>query len=94
MTRIVSFGARYRRAADRVGAVPGSTIGRDVGRTIAALAAADVLPGIADMEALIPPTSTAHVRRVPGRNLWIWYTATGNAVRVITITDSPPVPIN
>jgi len=46
------------------------------------------------MEALIPPTSTAHVRRVPGRNLWIWYTATGNAVRVITITDSPPVPIN
>jgi hypothetical protein len=73
------LGGRYRKAADRLGVVAGSERGRAAGKTIAALAEADALPGPGDTLALIPPTGRAFVRRVHGRNLWIWAYGAGAA---------------
>jgi hypothetical protein len=69
VTRILRIGGRYRRDADRLSIIVGSERGRAVARTIAALLAAERLPGAGDFVALIPPTRRANVRRVPGRNL-------------------------
>ena len=92
MTRLVRFGGRYRRAADRLGVVAGSERGRAAGKTIAALAEADALPGPGDTLALIPPTGRAFVRRVQGRNLWIWYRVEGGIVYLAHLSSDPPVP--
>ncbi len=92
MNRIPRFYGRFRRTADRLGAVPGSARGRAVGQTIARLCAAETLPGPGDTRALIPPTSAAWVRRVPGRNLWLWYRPRDGEVVLIALTAEPPVP--
>jgi hypothetical protein len=42
----------------------------------------------------MPPTAEAFVRRVPGRNLWLWYTIADDAVIVIVLTADPPVPVD
>ena len=94
MTRLVRFGARYRRAADRLGILPGSVRGRAVGQTIAALANAETLPGPGDTRALMPPTGEAFVRRVPGRNLWVWYRVDDAALYVAHVASDPPVPVD
>jgi hypothetical protein len=44
------------------------------------------------MRALVPPTGEAFVRRVPGRNLWVWYMVSDDTVSVIALTADPPVP--
>jgi hypothetical protein len=67
--------------------------GRKVGATIAALSVAPVLPGPEDLEVPVPPTGRAYVRRVQGENLWLWYRATDEVLRVVTLTDQPPVPV-
>lgn len=72
--------------------VPGSARGRAVGKIIASLGTDDSLPGAGDVFALVPPTGSAFVRRVPGRNLWLWYTVSGDVVIVIALTADPPVP--
>jgi hypothetical protein len=92
--RVLRLAPRYRRNADRLAIVPGSARGLAVGRTIAALTEAETLPGPADTHALMPPTGEAFVRRVPGRNLWIWYTVTDREVVVVALTADPPVPVN
>ena len=92
MTRVVHFGARYRRAADRLGVVPGSARGLAIGQTIAALAASDILPDPGDTRAVIPPTREAFVRRVRGRNLWIWYHVDGHTLYLAHVSSDPPVP--
>ena len=56
------------------------------------LAGADALPGPGDTVALIPPTGSAFVRRVPGRNLWIWYRVEGDALLISDLSAEPPVP--
>jgi hypothetical protein len=33
------------------------------------------------------------VRRVPGRNLWIWYRFDEHEVVLLTVTTDPPVPM-
>jgi hypothetical protein len=93
VTRAIAFGRRYRRAAEHLGAVPGSERGRAVGRVIAGLASAENLPGSGDTLALIPPTGEAFVRRVPGRNLWLWYKLRADELLVVTLTADPPVPV-
>jgi hypothetical protein len=72
--------------------VPGSARGRAVGLTIASLLRDETLPATGDTRALIPPTSEAFVRRVPGRNLWLWYSLAGDVVTVVGLTADPPVP--
>jgi len=92
VTRVLKFDARYRRAAERLGIVPGSERGLAVGRTIVALLDAEELPGPGDIVANIPPTSRALVRRVPGRNLWLWYRVDSDTVTVRHVSSEPPVP--
>jgi hypothetical protein len=47
-----------------------------------------------DAIAVGPPTGQALVRRVPGRNLWLWFHVDGDdeVVRVVNLTRTPPVP--
>ena len=93
MKRIPRFTERYKRNAARLGALPGSDRGRAVAAVIAALANAEKLPAPGDTRALIPPTHEAFVRRVQGRNLWLWYqVVTGGIVAVVGLTADPPVP--
>ena len=94
MTRVVRITPRYRRNADRLSVVTGSSRGLAVGLTIAALADEDTLPGPHDVRAAVPPTGSAYVRRVLGRNLWIWYTFSGAEVALVALTGDPPVPLD
>lgn len=59
-----------------------------------ALASADGLPGAADYEANARPLGRAWVRRVGGRNLWLWYRFTEEEVVLVTVTTDPPVPVD
>jgi len=65
-----------------------------LGRTISALIAADVLPGMSDYEALEKPIGRAWVRRVGGRNIWLWYRFNESEVMLLTITTEPPIPFD
>lgn len=94
MSRVLRFDRRYERAAERLGIVPGSKRGRAAAQTIVALLDAEALPGPGDVAAMIPPTATAFVRRVPGRNLWLWYRVEGDVVLVRHISSEPPVPLD
>lgn len=92
MTRVPKLTRRYLRNAERLAVVAGSARGRAVGLTIASLGSNDTLPAPGDTRALVPPTGEAFVRRVPGRNLWLWYTVASDIVTVIGLTADPPVP--
>jgi hypothetical protein len=94
VTRVLRLTPRYRRNADRLAIAPGSNRGRAVGQTIAALLEAETLPGPGDTLALLPPTGDAFVRRVPGRNLWVWYVVRGDDVLAVALTADPPVPVD
>ena len=65
-----------------------------VGRTVSALTSADELPGPADFEAREKPVGRAWVRRVAGRNLWLWYRFNDEEVSLLTLTTEPPVPLD
>ena len=94
MTRVLRLTPRYLRDADRLEVVADSGRGRAVARVIAALLAEGVLPSAGDVLALIPPTSEAVVRRVPGRNLWLWYRHRVDEIALIALTADPPVPVD
>jgi hypothetical protein len=63
-----------------------------VARAIRSLTDATELPGASDFEATERPVGRAWVRRVSGRNLWLWYRFTEDEVLLITVTTEPPVP--
>jgi hypothetical protein len=94
VTRVLRLTPRYQRDADRLSVAPASARGRAVGRTLAALMTATELPGPGDVRVLIPPTRDALVRRVPDRNLWIWYRERDGEVLVLALTADPPVPVD
>ena len=54
----------------------------------------DDLPGPADFQTIMPKTLRVWVRRAPGANLWVYYLFDEDEVRVLTVTDAPPVPID
>jgi len=85
VTRTLRLAPRYLRDADRLAVVPDSARGRAVGRAIAGLLGEESLPGPGDVRALIPPTREALVRRVPERNLWIWYVPRSGEVRRVLV---------
>jgi len=51
----------------------GSPESAAIGATLAHISEAATLPGMLDAIAVVPPTGQALVRRVPGRNLWLWF---------------------
>src|SRR5262245_20481627 len=65
-----------------------------VARTVNALTSADDLPGPSDFEALEKPIGRAWVRRVGGRNIWLWYRFNDVEVMLLTVTTEPPVPVD
>jgi hypothetical protein len=81
------------------GVRPNSRASQDVNRVLRMLERSDQLPLRGDVLALVPleqgadpATSIAmlgHVRRVPGRNLWLWYREKAGAVELIALTCVP-----
>jgi hypothetical protein len=94
VARVARLSQRFLRSRARLGIFPGSERGRAVARTIAALLEAEELPGPGDAVAAIPPTGTALVRRVQGRNLWLWYRVEGDTVLLRHVSSEPPVPVD
>jgi hypothetical protein len=64
-----------------------------VARTIGALTR-EQLPGPQDLESLMPPVARYWFRRVQGFNLWIWFAFDDEAVIVVSLTATPPVPVH
>lgn len=92
--RTIVLSPRYLKRVRALGVVGGSERSRAVGAVVRALAQADTLPGPGDTSALMPPTGEAFVRRVPGRNLWIWYRVEGDVLYLGHLSSEPPVPVN
>lgn len=63
-------------------------------RTVNALTNAEVLPGPSDTEAIDRLVGRAWVRRVGGRNIWLWYRFNDAEVMLLTVTTEPPVPVD
>lgn len=95
--RIVARGTRvttwYARQFGRLIKF-GSERSLAVARTVNALTSADRLPGPSDFEAEEKPVGTALVRRVGGRNIWLWYRFSEAEVMLLTVTTEPPVPLD
>jgi hypothetical protein len=72
----------------------GSPRAESLGRTVRALAAAEVLPGPSDYEAKGHAIGRAWVRRIGGRNMWLWYRFNSDEVVLVTVTTDPPIPID
>ena len=94
MARVVRLTPRYLRQLRACGVKPGSDAQLAAAATVRALAAAERLPSPGDTSALLPPVARAFVRRVTGHNLWLWYRFTGEELAVVTMTSSPPHPVD
>ena len=92
MARRVRISTWYARTGGRL-LSGGTDRAAAVGRTIGALAVATALPGPSDYEATIHPVGKAWVRRVGGRNLWLWYRFTDEELTLVTVTIEPPIPL-
>jgi hypothetical protein len=73
---------------------PGSDRAVAIARTIRSLTDASELPGPADFEAVATPQGRAWVRRIAGRNLWLWYRFNDDEVILVTVTTEPPLPVD
>ena len=93
MARRVRLSTWYVRTASKT-IRSGTPRGVGVGRTIATFAKADELPGPTDYEASRKPLGRAWVRRVGGRNLWVWYRFNDDEVILAAVTTEPPNPVD
>lgn len=87
-TRVTTWYARQFGRLIKVG----SERSLAIARTVNSLTSVDELPGAADFEAVAKPVGRAWIRRVGGRNIWLWYRFTNDEVSLLTITTEPPVP--
>ena len=96
MARLVRLSARYLSGIRNCGVRPRSSASRDVQRVVHELASA-VVPLEGDLHSFVPETENnairvlAHGRRVPTRNLWVWYWATDQELTLVAIANVPPV---
>jgi hypothetical protein len=51
------------------------------------------LPSPGDYEVPIPPVFRAWCRRITGHNVWLFYRTNAEAVFVLFVTRTPPVPL-
>src|SRR5262245_62062126 len=95
--RLVARGTRittwYARQFGRLSG-SGSERSLAIARTVNALTSRDDLPGPGDFEAIEKPVGRAWVRRVSGRNIWLWYRFTNTEVLLLTLTTDPPIPVD
>ncbi|MBI3202642.1 MAG: hypothetical protein HYZ29_13975 [Myxococcales bacterium] len=94
MARVIDLTPRFLARLDALGVQRGSGASKAIGATIAALANEPSLPGPGDALAATPPAGTAWVRRVPGHNLWLWFTASEAHLVVWSLHRRPPVPLD
>ncbi len=94
MPRTTVLTPRFLLARARLGIEAGTPAGRALAGAIRSLSSAPELPGPGDIVASIPPTSAALVRRVAGRNLWLWYRVEGDKVFLRHVSSVPPVPVD
>jgi hypothetical protein len=92
VARRIRLTRRFLERLRACGVERGSDVSAAVGATLSALAESSALPGLLDVAAAIPPTGSALVRRVPGRNLWLWYRVDEDEVVALRVTKAPPVP--
>jgi hypothetical protein len=92
MARRIRLTTWYSRTASQA-IRHGSDRGMAVGRAILSLAQADDLPGHADYEASTKRIGKAWVRRIGGRNLWLWYRFSAEEVIIAAVTTEPPIPV-
>jgi hypothetical protein len=90
--RVLKISTTFRRSVEKLGVAVGSSAYQAVSRTMRALAAAQV-PGVGDYESSFTP-GRAHVRRVPGHNLWLLYRFDDDHVFIMAARAQPPVPID
>jgi hypothetical protein len=88
VARVVQLTPGYLRSFRRLGLHRARTA---LGAVVGSLSREE-LPGAADFPAIIPPKLRAWVRRVPGFNLWLFYTFDVAEVRVLMVVATPPVP--
>lgn len=89
-TRVTTW---YARQFGRV-IKTGSERSLAVARTVRTLTSAETLPGASDFEAVRKPVGRAWVRRVGGRNLWLWYRFDEHEVMLVALTTEPPIPLD
>ncbi len=90
--RVLRVSTTFRRSVTRLGFRAGSPGYRAVSGALRALTSSD-LPGGGDYETPFAP-GTAHVRRVPGHNVWILYRFNDDHVFLMTARSQPPVPLD
>ena len=93
MARRVRVTTWYARTAVKV-LREGTSRPNAVARTIRALSAADELPGPADYRAHGERVGRSWVRRVGGRNLWLWFRYAELGLALLTVTTVPPIPLD
>jgi hypothetical protein len=90
--RVPRISAQYLSDRDALGLRAARDVSRELGRVVRALATAEVLPEPADPRGIMPgksdaPVQTfAYARRVPGRNLWLWYQVYEDEVVIVGLT--------
>jgi hypothetical protein len=89
-TRVTTWYARHFSRLVK----SGSERSLAVARTVGSLTRAEKLPGPSDFEAIEKPIGRAWVRRVGGRNIWLWYRFNDAEVMLLTLTTEPPVPVD
>lgn len=83
----------YARTAGKI-LREGTSRPEAVGRTIRALSGADELPGPVDYQASGKRVGRSWVRRVGGRNLWLWFRFTDTELVLLTVSTEPPLPLD
>ena len=89
--RIPRLNFGFRRAMRTLGIASGTPRSLAVFAAIRTITEAEELPGHVDVRSKFAP-GYAHVRRVAGHNLWIWFRFDDEHVDVITLRNDPPVP--
>jgi hypothetical protein len=89
--RILRLTERFNRAARRLG-VSGTLAGVEVAKVLASIRR-ESLPSPQDAETMMPPVAIYWFRRVPGHNLWLYFSFSDDEVTAVTLTQKPPIPL-
>ena len=93
MARVPRLSPRFLARRRSLGVVKGAAASVAVGATIAALVREE-LPGPEDREGLMPPVARYWFRRVPGHNLWLWFSFDDDELEIVSLTAVPPIPLD
>jgi hypothetical protein len=90
--RILRLTERFNRAVRHHGVTSGTPAGRALSDTLRAMQAAQ-LPGPQDAETMMPPVARYWFRRIPGHNLWLFFSFSETELTAVSLTRVPPIPL-